>query len=289
MNKMKYRLLGLFFLLSTASIAQDTKALFTDAMKQLQAGKLEEGIKLLDQVITQKPDEYPALYNRAIAKSMLRRYEEAMPDFEQAIKAKPDAKKAFIGRAIARKKLTNYDGALADLNKALQLDPNLGDAYYNRALIYEMLGQSENACKDFRVAQKAGIPPAALKVEICDNPLPNPPKTYTLLRLTETATDPKYGFLKENPVKVGPNSNDITENELTYLDLLRDAKGKPVRYRQTSSCCEYRSKTGPAKIDVFEVVYQNAQGQEKKASVYITFGDYEDPKILSGFKTVQSK
>lgn len=283
------RIIVLVSLLSCCAIAhaQDAKPLMAQAVEQLKAGKFDEGIKVLDQILGQSPNDYAALYNRAMAKSMLRRYEEALTDFTAALKVNPTAKKALVAKAIARKKLTDYDGAIADLTAALKLDASLGDALYNRALIYEMLGQTDKACGDFKAAKKAGMLMADVKVDMCDNPVPNAPVSYYILRLTQTAPDAKYGYTKESPVKVGQNSNDIAANEQAYLDLLRDAQGKALRYRQVGSCCEYQGRTGKSKINIYEVVFRNAQNQEKKANLYLTTGDYDEPRIPLGLKTVK--
>ena len=88
--------------------AQSQNPVFLEAMKKLQATEYEAGIKLLDQVITQNPSDYPALFNRAVAKSMLKNFDSAILDIDKAIKAKPDAKKAYLHRAIIRKKLAKY-------------------------------------------------------------------------------------------------------------------------------------------------------------------------------------
>ncbi|MFN8353265.1 MAG: tetratricopeptide repeat protein [Spirosomataceae bacterium] len=275
-------------LIGTYAQAQDSKVLLAQAVEQLKASKFEDGIKLLDQAISLDKNNPALWYNRGMAKSMLKRYEEALPDFEQVIKLNPKPK-AYVARAIARKKLTDYDGALADLAEALRLDPKSGEALYNRAMIYEMQGLTDKACEGYRAAQRVGMPMAAVKVDVCDNPIADAPAKYALLRLTQTSTNPKYGFTKENPVRVGPGYNDVTENITAYLDLLRDAQGKPLRYKQTGSCCNYNAKIGQARIDIFEVIYKNAAGQDKKASVYITFGEYEEPQMLAGFKTVKGR
>lgn len=282
------KLLLISLIVSFQTFAQDVKILYSQAVEQLKAGKYEEGIKLLDQAIALDKNEPTLWYNRAMAKSMLRRYEEALPDFDQTIKLNAKAK-AYVGRAIARKKLTDYDGALADLGEALRMDPKSGEALYNRAMIYEIQGLSDKACEGYRAAQRTGMPMASVKVEICDNPIQNAPPKNAILRLTQVSTNPKYGFSKENPVKVGAGYNDVTENITAYLDLLRDAQGKYLKYKQTGSCCNYNSKVGQARIDIFEISYKNAAGQDKKASVYITFGEYEEPQILAGFKTIVLK
>jgi tetratricopeptide (TPR) repeat protein len=255
--------------------AQDPKSLFNEALKKVQENKLDEGIKLLDQCIAIKADDYPPYQIRGTAKSLQRKYEEALVDFDKALSINPQAKKAYLNRAIAKKKLTDYDGAIADL------------AYFNRALIYEMLGQADKACADYKAALKQNLPMAAVKVEMCENPIPNAPKTHALLRLAGTSTNPKYGLDKSNAVKVGVSANGVLENEIQFFELLRDGQNKPVAYRKTASCCPFLTPQGQANINTYEVAYKDASGKDKKLNVFITTGYFEEPKVIVGLKTVK--
>ena len=278
---------ALFFSSFSVLKAQDAKSLFDEALKKVQANKLDEGIKLLDQCIALKPEQYPPYQIRATAKALQRKYEEALQDFDKALTINPQAKKAYLNRAIAKKKLTDYTGAITDLDKAISLDPNMGEAFFNRALIYEMLGQTDKACADFKAALKQNLPMAAVKVEMCDSPLPNAPKTYSLLRLGAASPNPKYGLDKGNAVKVGVSPNGALENEIQYFELLRDAQNKPISYRKTATCCPFLTPQGQASINTYEVIYKDATGKEKKLNVFITSGYFEEPKILAGLTTVK--
>jgi len=42
---------------------------------------------------------------------------------------------------------------------------------------------------------------------------------------------------------------------------------------------------GLGKLDVYEIVYRDNKGKEKTKKVYITFYDYDKPKVLFGFKS----
>ena len=286
MKKFLFLLIAVLF---TAKIqAQDAKSLFDDALKKVQEAKLDEGIKLLDQSIALQPNQYPAYQIRGTAKALQRRYEEALLDFNQALKLNPKAKKAYLNRAIAKKKLTDYEGAILDLSNAITIDANMGEAFFNRALIYEMLGQTDKACADFKSALKLNLPMAAVKAEMCDNPLPNAPKTYSILKLLPN-TDPKYGLSKDNCIKVGTSPNGATENEINYFELLRDAQNKPVAYRKTASCCAYQTPNGQASINTYELSYKDITGKEKKMNVYITAGQYQEPKVMAGLRTLGQK
>jgi hypothetical protein len=76
------------------------------------------------------------------------------------------------------------------------------------------------------------------------------------------------------------------------LNLLRDVNGKPINYERKGSCCEYKSENGlfgAAKVDIYEINYTNENGSSTKSLIYISMWDYEEPQIISGFKTVGQK
>lgn len=114
-------------------------------------------------------------------------------------------------------------------------------------------------------------------------------KTYTIIALRKIAEDDKYGFSPEKPIMVGTGVRSGPQNQHDYLRLLRDSKGKPIKYKRLGSCCAYSSKNsmfGMALIDQYEVKYRNEKGRRKKAILYISFYDYEEPMIPKGFKTL---
>lgn len=115
-------------------------------------------------------------------------------------------------------------------------------------------------------------------------------KVYSIVKLTKTADNDKYGFTPEQPVKVGTGPQGGPANNKAYLNLLRDGKGEAIEFKRVGSCCPYESKNGflgMAMVDHYEISYRNEKGKKKKASVYISFYDYEEPMILFGFKTIE--
>jgi len=274
----------------TTVFGQDAQKFYEQGLEKAQAGELGEAIKLFDKSISLKSDEYVAWYNRGISKSMLDLYEEALPDFEQTVKLAPDYKKGYLNRGTTKKHLTDYEGALSDYSIAIKLDQNYADAYYNRGLVYEMLSKKDSACQDFNKAKEIGMKSAQKKVDKCNDTTKT--ATYSILRLTKTADNDKYGFTSEKPIKVGLGADGGPANNRAYLNLLRDAMRKPITYERKGSCCAYESKNGfmgMAMLDHYEITYLDEKGKKKKASIYISFYDYEEPQILFGFKTIGQK
>lgn len=287
---MKTLLLFINFSLFTLhfSLAQDAKSLLDEGLKRAQVGDLQGAMKLFDQSVALK-DDYPVRQSRGTAKSLMKDYESAVEDFTKALQFNPKAKKAYLNRGIARKKLTDYKTAQADFDAALKLDPRYADALYNRGLLLELLSQRDKACADFKAARAAGMEMAEPKVQACsEEPVPPTPNRQPLLKLGDVSADPKYGFTKTTPVNVGIGANSDTENIETYLDLLRDAQGKPVKHRKVASSPMFSKNApgGKGTVDAYELRYLDASGQEKKKTVYLTRYEFEEPLVVSGFKTI---
>jgi tetratricopeptide (TPR) repeat protein len=285
-----------FFLLTVLSLifitdlfSQDAKAFYDQGMEKAYSGKLEEAIVLLGKSIELNQTEYVVWFNRGIVKGMLNDYEGALPDYEQTVKLNPGYKQGYLNRGIAKRHLTNYDGAIADYTLAIQLDPTYADAFYNRGLTYEMLDKKDLACADFKKAKENGNKYSDRKIEQCKENA-RPSKNYfSILRLTKTAENEKYGYTQEDPVKVGYGPNGGPANQRAFLDLLRDKQGKGIKYSRLGSCCMYDSPNGfmgKGMLDKYEIVYRNEKNEEVKTLLYISFDDYEELKIPFGFKTI---
>jgi tetratricopeptide (TPR) repeat protein len=274
------------------SFAQDPAVLYKEGVEKASEGKYEESIALFSKIIEIQPSNYYALYNRGIAKSRMNQYEDALADFEQVVKMHPEYKKGYLNRGIARKHLTDYDGAMADYSMAASLDPNYNEAYFNKGLLFELLGNKDSACFNFKKAKEKGAKNVEQKMERCNDTSARLPSYFAILRLTKKADNNKYGFTSQDPVKVGYGPNGGPANQQAYLELLRDAQGKPIKYERLGSCCMYDSKTsilGKGMLDKYEITYRNEKNEEAKTILYISFDDYEELKIPVGFNTVGQK
>jgi hypothetical protein len=103
---------------------------------------------------------------------------------------------------------------------------------------------------------------------------------------TKTVTDSAdlYGYIPERPIKVGGGP----AAQRSYLESLRDARGKRITFQRTRHCCPYKSNStrafeGIGLLDVYEITYKDENNKKKKISVYITFYDYETPRAIKGF------
>lgn len=282
-----------FVLMLTAARAQDAKQYYDKALELAQQGKAQEAITFFDKSIELKSDEYVAWYNRGITKMMINLYEDALPDFDKTLQLSPGYKKAYLNRGTVKKHLTDYDGAMDDYNFALKIDSSYGEAYYNRGLLYNLLGKRIPACLDFERALKLGYKNAQSKMESCARRPLADSSIHSIMYLTKTSADEKYGTTPEHPVRVGFGPEGGPANSRSYLELLRDANGKPVKYERKGSCCPYESAHAligtKALLDIYEISYTVADGSAKTSKMYITFYDYEEPLIPLGFKTIVRK
>lgn len=285
MKKVLLTLLSIILL--NTSYAQNAKSYYDDGMKQAYAGKLEEAITLLNKSLDLDKSDFVVWYNRGIMKSFLYNYEGAIKDYEESLILNSNNKQAYLSRGTAKKNLTDYLGAIADYDLALKIDSNYAEAYYNRGLVYEMLDKVDLAAADYRKALIKGAKDAQRKVD--DIGKPKPGNYFSILTLNKTAEDKKYGYTEKDPIKVGNGPSGGPGNQRAYLNLLRDAQGKPVTYKRVGSCCAYKSKYGfmdTALLDKYEITFRNDKDVEEKVIVYISMYDYEELKIINGFKTI---
>lgn len=101
--------------------------------------------------------------------------------------------------------------------------------------------------------------------------------------IQETTTDSTYGHSKENPIKVGGNSNGPA-NERNYLNSLSGPNGEQVTYKRSGSCCHFETKNsslGMGMLDIYRVTYE---GKKDTVSLYINMYDKATLKSPVGFK-----
>ncbi len=97
-----------------------------------------------------------AYYDRARAYSALGRYTQAIKDLTVAIGIDPGYAYAYHNRGIAYAKTGKYRLAIEDLSRAISIsiDPEDANSYSNRGLAYTLLGDTEQAEKDYRMADR---------------------------------------------------------------------------------------------------------------------------------------
>ncbi|MEO4005021.1 2-dehydro-3-deoxyphosphooctonate aldolase [Flavobacterium sp. CAU 1735] len=99
----------------------------------------------------------------------------------------------------------------------------------------------------------------------------------------EIATDSTYGYSKENPIKVGGNTNGPA-NEQKFLSSLSGPNGEELWYKRSGSCCSFETRNssfGMGMLDVYKVTYE---GKKDTLTLYFNMYDKVKPKAPLGLK-----
>lgn len=282
-------LLAITVMLVTQTVGQNAVQYYNKGMAFAYKGKFKKSLRLLDKSVRLDDQNFDFYYGRGLIKLLLDQPKAAIIDFDLAINVNPTYEMAFLQRGFGKELITNYQGAMDDYTMALDLNPNFSAAYYYRGALFELLEMREQACNDFEEAYLLGDERANFKRENCLANDTLPVKLYSILRLTERAFDDSYGVSPINPVKVGMGPNGGLGNQEAYLNLLRDGQGKRLNYTREGSCCPYSSENGTlgiALVDRYKVTFRTQNNRKKTIYIYISFYDYEDPKIIEGFSTI---
>jgi tetratricopeptide (TPR) repeat protein len=293
----KYLVFILIMVCGSPLLSQDALEFYNQGIEMAYEKKYDEAIKLFTKAIEVEPNHsniHFAWYNRGLAKSFKKDYKNAIIDFDSALVRKSDYFLAINMRGVCKKNLKDYTGAIGDYTLILQLDSNYSDALINRGNAFELSGQLENACLDWKKATLLGnVVATRIYNKTClkagEKKLLG--KGFYEIESLAPNADRQYGFNKDNPVKVGTGLQGGPANQEAYLELLRDSNGKKIQYERTGSCCHYETENGlmgMGALDMYEIKYSEPNGKLKRAVIYITFYDYEEPKILYGFKSVSN-
>lgn len=275
----------LFIAFACNGFAQTAEELYEQSLAALNSKEYEKAISIMDEFITKFPDfknVHMIYLNRASAKSLMKDYEGAIQDYNTAYAKDPTYAEAVRQRGYTKKLMGNMDAALADYELALKINPRLANAYVNKAAVLKELGKTDESCSNYEKALELGVTNVAGVIyKSCDSTSPALLK-YTYKILVDKTEDKTYGYKVENPIKVGYGPR----GQRAYLNLLRDEQGNAIEYVRTGSAGFYESENGLmglAAIDSYEITYRNEKGKKKKTVLYISFYDYEQPKIPVGF------
>ena len=195
---MKHRyfsFLFIFFLFSNIF----SQGFYIDSVSQAEAlynqGNYEQALNILNQVVTENPDDMYALLSKSCVLDALHQYDKALQDiqivlqkepfnikayhirgaiylslgkYEKAINDEnfvlekvPDYESSLNIRGMSYGQLHQYDKAIADFNKAINKslikNSPSSEYYVNRAYIYYYLGDFENALNDANEAVRFGV------------------------------------------------------------------------------------------------------------------------------------
>ena len=116
-------------------------------ISDINAGKLPDAIKNLDEALKYNPNSDIAYFYKGVCEHNLGGNDEAYRCYSKAIELNKNMIDAYFNRGQIMFK-DDPKSALDDFVKAVALDPKFIDAYYSIAAIQKSLGQYENAIKN---------------------------------------------------------------------------------------------------------------------------------------------
>lgn len=260
---------------------------YNGGMKYAQRGNFKEAINFFDMAIKLKKDDYFSMHNRGIAKSLMKNYTGAIVDFKIVLTYKPDYIDAIIALGNSYKKLTHYDTAANYYSAALKQEANNVKAFYFRAYSYEAMMMIDSAAADFKKALDLGATQLESQVEYYSDTTLSYPKWATVGKVKSTSTDATYGLSKSNPIKVGVSKKGSGfANVRAYLNQLKDERRKPIQYQRVKACCPHKPSgyKGNVFLEQYRITYNTLSEGTKTTTIYLSYYEYDAPKILMGFK-----
>jgi tetratricopeptide (TPR) repeat protein len=117
-------------------------------------GRFDEGIALLEKELEHNPGNANAHYKIGDAYTRLLKWDEAIAALQKSVWLNPFYSGPYIllGKSYLKKReLSNAEGML---KRAIQFDPNNKSAHYLIAQVYQQMGRTEDAKREFALAEK---------------------------------------------------------------------------------------------------------------------------------------
>lgn len=127
------------WLLWTRSGDAAIDALMAKATEAMQAGRYEEAIKLLDQIVTKKPDFAEGWNRRATVYYLAGELRKSIADCDQVLKRNPGHFGALSGLGQIYLQLQDEETALKWFRRALEVNPNMLSVEMNVRMLEERL------------------------------------------------------------------------------------------------------------------------------------------------------
>lgn len=277
-------LILLLFISSSLLSQKSEQKLYDKYLKEIENKDYSKALEILEKYVDKYPESEniaEVYYDKALVNVELKNNENAISDFTMAYEKDSTFADAIRLRGNIKYKANKFDEAIDDYKLAIRINPMYAEAYANIGFAYKKQAKLDIACDYFEKALNYGQTNIVSNIkEICDTNSIAIQK-FSLNILTDKTVDVDYGYSEKNPIKIG----SPVKRQRLYFELLRDSKGNPVKYKRLGSCCPYPSKKGMfgmAMCDEYEV---ELNGEIKK--LYITFYDYESPKIPVGFYSIK--
>jgi tetratricopeptide (TPR) repeat protein len=131
----------------------DGDELFKQAVMHAREGRLDEAVRLFDELIRLKPDHADALNDRGNALDLLRRRDEALESYERALRVRPGHIHALCGRANILQAFGRQEEALRAYDEVIAIDARYLHAWNGRGNALMALNRHREALESFLRAQ----------------------------------------------------------------------------------------------------------------------------------------
>jgi tetratricopeptide (TPR) repeat protein len=132
--------------------APDPSALFADALRHHQAGRLNEAERLYRHVLAAKPRHADSLHLLGVVAYQTRRYDLAVDLIGQSITITPNVAAYHSNLGNAFKDKGRLEEAIASYRAALELKPDYAEAHNNLGLALRDQGDLDEAAASYRAA-----------------------------------------------------------------------------------------------------------------------------------------
>lgn len=127
-----------------------TRAPYDRARKLMEAGRYQQSIPALQQLLVADPDQPELAVDIAIAYQQTGHPDKAVKVLQDVITKHPDHIEALNQLGISQRRLGHFDAALAAYQHAIAIDDDYALAHRNLGILYDIyLGQLENALKQY--------------------------------------------------------------------------------------------------------------------------------------------
>jgi tetratricopeptide (TPR) repeat protein len=109
-------------LVEHASASEESQALGARAAIEIAAGRVTEGLALLDRAVAADPYDATVRYQRGVQRAKRRELDAAIEDLRAAVAYRPEFSEAELELGAALVEAGDYRGAIASLEKARRLD-----------------------------------------------------------------------------------------------------------------------------------------------------------------------
>lgn len=175
---------------SDLNVPQRAREAYEKGVKQAEADKPEQAVRLLLEAIATYPTFYSAHVALGQQYDKLKRYAEAETTYQKATELKSDGAAAYIGLGVSMIKQKKYAEAVPTLRRSIELDKQSSTPYLFLGLAEMMIGDYQSAEAHLLRAYEIGKPTIA-HIYLAN--------LYDLLHEPAKAIEQLQAFLKENP------------------------------------------------------------------------------------------